>query len=910
MQDISILKQQTNIVDVIGRYIHLTKRGSEYYGVCPFHDDHKESLQVNERKQLFKCFACGAGNDAIDFLTKYGRSFKEAVQELADPYNTGGLQDNPEQRQAYKAKPRVVWKDAVPLAGQTIVGSEIKHWQHGSPSQSWAYHTREGVVVGYACRFNRPDGQKDVLPFTFKTDGNRSEWRWQGFDKPRPLYNLHLIAANQAKTVLLVEGEKTADAANRLISTAIATTWMGGADGIRSVDLTPLHGRKIVLLADNDYTHAYGDKHPLAGQLKPFHEQPGNKAMLALYELLKTHCPTIKWIRNSQEFPCGWDIADADWTPEQALEFVRANITDVPKVEPEEEPQPVITPPALMNDLPPQDFSDLPPLDDEPTHKENKYFKCLGYEKTDTGTQAYYFYAYEPKTVIRLSPSAMSKANLMQIAPLRWWEDTFPARKDGMSLETAQQWIISRCHDVGIFNEKWVRGRGAWIDKERVVIHAGDHLIIDGQPTHFDGIKSKYIYEIGEEMGFDTEDPLSAKDAHRLMDVLNLLNWERDINSYLLAGWCVVAPVCGALNWRPHIWLTGAAGTGKSWVFKHLVRRLLGETALAVQGETSEAGLRQTLKHDALPVVFDEAEGEDRKAQERMQDVLSLMRAASAFDGGIMAKGTAGGTAKTYRIRSCFAFASIAVQIAQQSDRTRISVLGLSKPLDANKNERWERLQRLYNDVVTDEFCRGLRARTISLLPTILKNAHTFSNAATSVLGEQRTGDQIGALLAGAYSLNSSKEISYDDAVKWVQEHDWSEERAQEATRDEYQLLNHIMEQITRVEPGSGGVQERTIGELCLIAVSWKGDVLISSHTAHDRLKRIGIKIEREGDDCFVLISNSADTIKRMLKDTPWAKNHNKILLRIETARQIESTRFSAGVKTRAVCICMDHIFK
>lgn len=908
MTDINALKQQNNIVDVIGRYVTLHKRGSEHYGVCPFHDDNKESLQVNEQKQLFKCFPCGASGDHIDFLTKYGRTFQEAIKELEDPYNTAGTRAAPEQRQAFKRKPRVEWKDAVP----TSVPSEIRHWQYGAPSQSWAYHTVDGVVTGFACRFDTPTG-KQVLPFTFKTDGTRSEWRWQGFDRPRPLYNLHLISKETTKTVLIVEGEKTADAASRLISTAIATTWMGGADGIRSVDFTPLYGRNIVLWADNDYSHAYGDKHPLAGQTKPFQEQPGNKAMLAIYEILKPHCPKIKWVRNSQEFPCGWDIADTDWTPEQALAFVRSNIVEVPKLEAVPEPTPEPIPETKQEEpefpvLHPVNYDDLPPIDeDEPTHKENQHFRVLGYEKTEQGQNSYYFFAYESKTVTRLSPTSMSKPNLMTMAPLTWWENTFPGRKDGMSIESAQNWLVSSCHDVGIFNEKWVRGRGAWIDKDRTVIHAGTHLVIDGRPMHFKDLHSKFIYEIGEEMGFDTENPLPAKESHRLLEVMSLLNWERDISSYLLAGWCVVAPVCGALNWRPHIWITGAAGSGKSWVLKNLIRKILGQTSLAVQGETTEPGLRQILKQDALPVVFDEAEGAEKKDQDRIQSVLSLVRAASFSDGGIMAKGTSGGMAKTYRIRSCFAFASIAVQLTQQSDRTRVTVLGMRSVINEQlRKERWAKLQEVYNEVVTDEFCARLRARTISLLPTLLKNTRTFSNAAASVLGEQRTGDQIGALLAGAFSLTSSKEISFDDAVKWIQERDWSEEKAQDGTRDEVLLLAFIMEQITQIETDQHGRVERTIGELVAIASNSSIDFAITASTALDRLKRLGIKIE----DNHLFVSNNSASIKKMLKETAWARNHNKILMRIENASPVDSTRFSAGVRGRAVRIPLNIVLK
>ncbi len=899
-QDIREIKQSTNIIDVIGRYVHLTKRGSEHYGVCPFHNDSKESLQVNERKQIWHCFPCSEGGDVIDFLTKYGKTFKEAIQELKDGY--GSVSAAPEKKEFTKTA-RVDWKDATP----TGLPTEIRHWQHGIPSKTWAYHNVNGTTIGYACRFDLPSG-KMVLPFTFKTDGSRHEWRWQGFDKPRPLYNLHLLNQHPDKTVMLVEGEKTADSATKLINTAVCVTWMGGADGIKTADLRPLYGRKIVLWPDNDYSHAYGDKHELSGQLKPFHEQPGNKAMLAFAEMLKPHCPVIKWVKNPEGTPCGWDVADSDWTPEQAVKYVRSNLIDIPTIR-TEAPSPIISPNEMMNDLPSEVHPALEPPDDneeeDPNHKGNEYFRLLGYEKAETGQHAYYFYAYSPKTVVRLAPSAMTETNLMQLAPINWWEGNFPG-KSGFSPKSAQNWMIQRSHDIGIFNERWIRGRGAWIDNKNVVIHAGNHLIVNGTPLHLSKLDSKYIYEIGEEMGFDIEQPLGNKEASKLMSVLSLLNWDREINSYLLAGWCVVAPVCGALNWRPHIWLTGAAGTGKSWVFKNIVRRLLGETALAVQGETSEAGLRQTLKHDALPIVFDEAEGEDRKSQERMQDVLSLMRAASAFDGGIMAKGSAGGLAKTYRIRSCFAFASIAIQIVQQSDRTRVSVLGLKKADDSIKSERWNELQAAYHETITDEFCQRMRARTISLLPTLLKNAITFSNAAAAVLGEQRTGDQIGTLLAGAYSLTSSKEISYEEAIKWIQERDWSEEKANEATRDELSLISHLMDQLVSVETGVIGVAKMNLGELVQIAVGWKSSSICSNDTAEIILNRIGVKADKD----YLFVSNSSNEIKKMLSGTPWARNHNKILMRLDNAEAIDSTRFSSGVRTRAVKIPLDVVFK
>ena len=290
-----------------------------------------------------------------------------------------------------------------------------------------------------------------------------------------------------------------------------------------------------------------------------------------------------------------------------------------------------------------------------------------------------------------------------------------------------------------------------------------------------------------------------------------------------------------------------------------------------------------------------------------MQDVLSLMRSASAHDSGVMAKGSALGSAKTYRIRSCFLFASISVQIRQQSDRTRVSVLSLKnyRAGDVRKADRWNQLQKLFTEVVTEDYCRQLRARTIRILPLILENSKVFSAAAAAVLGEQRAGDQIGALLAGAYSLSSSNLITYDQAVRWVSSKDWNEERAQETTKDEVRLFSHLMAQLVKIELTSLGTVERSVGELVMQCLKIRSDVTMTEDGAADKLKRVGIRAK----DGYVSISNSDPQIKAWLRDTPWSSNHDKILLRIEGSKSVDSERFASGIRERAVRVLAAGLF-
>lgn len=861
------IKRQNDIVDVVGRYVSLKKKGSEHVGICPFHDDSKASLQVNDRKQIFKCFACGAGGDVIDFLVQHGKTVQEAVDLLG---NKAALPAP--QKRASKAKQAPNWRYIKPIREV----AKIVHYRHGAPSLVWRYLDADSALMGYVCRFDTKDG-KEVIPYTYCTNGKENEWRWQGFPRPRPLYNLHLLAQNPTKTVIVVEGEKCADVVNASMDTAVAVAWPGGAQAIEHIDWTPLHGRKIILWPDNDAA--------------------GTDAMHQIADILKPHCPVQKWVNVPSDKPAKWDAADEEWEQGAMRKFVLPLLTDVPEQatpQDEQEEETYEEPQAADAPEPPT------PAPQQETFS-NPYFRFLGYSN-DGNSPIHIFFTVKSKSVVRLTNAQMSVSTLINLAPLNWWETTFPSGggRAKFDINAAINYLSEMSCAVGIFSEKLVRGRGAWHDAGRTIVHAGDKLMVDGRPTGLGTIETRFVYEIGEPLGYNVQDPLSTTDAHKLMEIVKLLNWERDINAYLLAGWCVVAPICGALKWRPHIWLTGAAGAGKSWVFEKIVRRLLGETCLAVQGETSEAGIRQSLSHDALPVVFDEAEGEDRKAQERIQNVLNLMRSASTEDGGLLVKGSAGGAAVSYQIRSCFAFASIGVSLSQQSDRSRVTVLSLAKLNDTTKRaERWQQLQKLYAETINDDYVAMLQARTLGMVGTIIKNAAVFSAAAAAVIGEQRTGDQLGALLAGAFSLSSSKEITYEEAVAWVQARDWSEEKGLDKTRDEYALFSHLMDQMTRVE-GHTTTVERTIGELVLLASGNATDDHLGATLAENRLKRLGIKLL---DWDTLVISNSAEGIKKALKDTPWARNHNKILMRIEGAQDVPSCRFGSGVTTRAVSL-------
>ena len=65
------IRNQADIVDIVGQYLPLVRRGKSYWAICPFHDDHDPSMSVSAEKQIYKCFVCGAGGNVFTFVQNY-----------------------------------------------------------------------------------------------------------------------------------------------------------------------------------------------------------------------------------------------------------------------------------------------------------------------------------------------------------------------------------------------------------------------------------------------------------------------------------------------------------------------------------------------------------------------------------------------------------------------------------------------------------------------------------------------------------------------------------------------------------------------------------------------------------------------------------------------------------------------
>ena len=138
------------------------------------------------------------------------------------------------------------------------------------------------------------------------------------------------------------------------------------------------------------------------------------------------------------------------------------------------------------------------------------------------------------------------------------------------------------------------------------------------------------------------------------------------------------------------------------------MRPLLGGICQSATGGTTEAGLRGTLKSDAIPVVFDEFEQNEARDKQTVQNVLSLARIASS-EGGKIYKGTTSGGANSFEIRSMFCVSSINVNLIQKADIDRFCVLGLMRD-DSQEEDFWRKFEQRILAACTEDNGRKLIA--------------------------------------------------------------------------------------------------------------------------------------------------------------------------------------------------------
>lgn len=326
--DFAGIRAGNPIADTINRFIEIKRRGSEYVARCPFHNDKSPSFCIVPTKEKAFCMSCGWHGDVIDFVARFeGIDTAEAARRL------GG---EPEARQLPTSRPALpelppddaeAWTPVLPAPAhapdydpaltfnprshdrRTNTFGRVVDWSRIMTRRD-AYRDAAGRILGYVVRLEI-DGQKLTPTVTWcRHEDGRESWCSAKFPDPRPLQGLDALAARPDAPVLVVEGEKSRDAAAGSLGGFVAVTWPGGTNNIDKAGWTPLESRSSVTLW-------------------PDADRPGRDAMARLAARLHAAGVPVRIVDTMDmetEFGEGADIADmvaAGWTAAQIAAWAR-----------------------------------------------------------------------------------------------------------------------------------------------------------------------------------------------------------------------------------------------------------------------------------------------------------------------------------------------------------------------------------------------------------------------------------------------------------------------------------------------------------------------------------------------------------------------------------------------------------
>ena len=654
--------------------------GNDYVGLNPTRvDANPGSFRINIKTGKFIDHATGdKGGDWVSlhaYLT--GQKNFQAAVELAGLYGV--------QVEQKKADPD-------------------KHSQFGKPDHKYLYErvNSNGDIVPYfyVVRWDAGKGRKDKVTRPFSIEGGF--WgkpdEIKGETDATPLFGLRSILENGEKAVYVIcEGEKATlamqdalESGTKTSQPMIAISWGFGVQSIKKTDWTPLFGKKVIIVPDNDTA---GRKAAAEIALRL---QTGGNGHVKIADI----CSGMKQGADAADL---WDGKFA--MAEAIVEAIGKEAAD---------------PSVFTRGI--AETAKLPQIDEDPVpaleEKEDKDlpWKSLGLSKTPDGKTQYNFYSRRTErragqkqgkgAILTYNRNELGQiGTLIELADLDWWE-THYLHEDAKKLpfDQIQNMLIRGCDREGYINIDEVRrGRGVWkrTTKEKgtyLLIHAGNsvHQSIDKaweEPLIYSS--PKQLFEQQSPIPFQLIPP-KLFDEDAAYQVRNFYNAVTDvpfqvaIMGEVLVGWLALAPFCGALEWRPHIFLSGPAQSGKSMLFNNFVLPALGKWCIPAESTSTEAGLRRSLGNDAMPIVVDEAGDKGGKRWgANFSNILHLARAASNETEASVKQAD-----KIYRLRTMMLLCDIVSGMNQAADLSRFFLCVLRNQRELTADEKWTNWDR------------------------------------------------------------------------------------------------------------------------------------------------------------------------------------------------------------------------
>ena len=331
MNNETIDKINKHLMETIHLWMPNAKKTNQGYNACnPTREDiDPSSMTIYEDGRAYD-FASQQSLDCINLWSaQNGMDNKEAIKYHAEKLGLSKKQYYQYKKPKFRILENHTQENQYPLPPEPYPHHAFSHYKYDTPSLIHTYYNICGDLIGYTCRFETKEGGKVVLPFTWSdtikknSDGTlikgKLNWRWNAFGwRSTPIFGIEKINQNQNATIIICEGEKTAEAAQKLLPDCIVLTWAGGVSKANKADWNVIKERHIIIWPDAD-----SKKDITSGELLPWFEQPGMKASLSIAKILKSENPKVV-IPPKNVFD-GWDLADAaheGWTGVKVFEYI------------------------------------------------------------------------------------------------------------------------------------------------------------------------------------------------------------------------------------------------------------------------------------------------------------------------------------------------------------------------------------------------------------------------------------------------------------------------------------------------------------------------------------------------------------------------------------------------------------
>jgi hypothetical protein len=502
-----------------------------------------------------------------------------------------------------------------------------------------------------------------------------------------------------------------------------------------------------------------------------------------------------------------------------------------------------------------------------------------------------------------LGPRDLGDAMLQTICGAAWCAANYTAFNERgtarLDLAQLRGELIDACRNAGTYSSKEIRGAGCWrVAPGVLAVNSNKLWRTDGQSVERVGVDC--VYPVSADLGLAPDVPEATDaEAREVLEFFRMWRWRNPGDATLLFGWLAQAPVVGALERRPHLIVTGAAGGGKTTLLDG-VSRLLGgrHAALKGDGASTAAGIRQKLKHGALAIIMDELESKTDQGAARVRLLIEQMRSAySDGTGHGVLRGTADGVGTAYSVRYSALLSMIVPPAMEAADRTRFATLNLL-PLP-----RGVRIPALALDEARVlSLGARLRMRIVRHYAELIESIASVRGALISRGYSPRLGDTLGGLLGAAYVLLHGQALCDEfDIITWVKDANIAQHAAAvETASDEDECAAWLLGASVRIND-----EMRTVAEAAQTAL----DEIASgegrkTRTVGRALERVGVKVYA---DSIAVACSDLEGLRTVFRSSKFAGGGwSVVLARLPGAR--EAVVRVGGVNTRVVQIPLDAI--